>query len=82
VKPDLKLKAENPDILYTHRRKDGRDLYFIINCGENPVTIEPELGVPGPYDLYRPLTGAVEKRAGVTALKLDGYEGVFMVSAR
>lgn len=82
VKPDLKLKAENPDILYTHRRKDGRDLYFIINCGENAVTVEPELGVPGPYDLYRPLTGAVEKRAGVTALKLDGYEGVFMVSAR
>jgi len=80
VKPDLRLKAENPDILYTHRRKDGRDLYFVINCGETPVTIEPELSLSGPWEIFCPLTGDVEKRAGVTSLKLDGYEGVFIVS--
>ena len=79
VPPDLALEGANPDILYTHRRLEGRDLYFVINNAPTPATIRPTLREPGPYTLYRPSTGAVQEGADLAQLDLAGYEGVFVV---
>jgi len=81
IGPDLVLAQPNRDILYTHRLLDGRHVYLLINNGPQPVTIEPTLREAGPYNLYRPLTGEVSDIAAPLRLGLEGYEGVFVVTA-
>jgi hypothetical protein len=76
---DLALAEGNADILYTHRRLEGRDLYFIINNNPAATRIAPTLRVPGPYTLYRPLDGTVSEAGASLDLELAGYEGVFVV---
>jgi hypothetical protein len=78
--PDLALAEANPDILYTHRQLDGKELYFIINNTPAPVTLKPTLRVPGPYTLYRPLNGSVTPASTPLCIELTGYEGVFVVA--
>ncbi|MGD2174192.1 MAG: glycosyl hydrolase [Candidatus Brocadiaceae bacterium] len=77
---DLQLAEPNRRVFYTHRRRDGRDLYFIVNNAPEPVTLRPRLRVPGPYALYRPLTGDVEDVGTDPELALQGYEGAFLVT--
>lgn len=79
---DLVLGKPNPDILYTHRRLNGRNIYFIINNAPKKTTISPRFRVPGLFTLYRPLTGRVENVGIGSALELPGYEGVLLQSAR
>jgi hypothetical protein len=78
---DLQLDVPNPDILYTHRQLEGRDVYFVINNASTPQTLGVSLRVRGPYTLYRPLTGQITPAEQPLRLALDGYEGVFVVSA-
>jgi hypothetical protein len=80
--PDLVLDTPDPNILYTHRRLEDRDLCFIINNAPTPVTLRPALRVPGPYTLYRPLTGSTESAGMPLVLTLAEYEGVFVVADR
>ncbi|NLG49730.1 MAG: hypothetical protein GX552_06435 [Chloroflexi bacterium] len=79
VPGDLLLDQPQPDVLYTHRRLEGRDLYFVINNAPQPITIRPALRVPGPYTIYRPLTATIEPVGQELALSLEGYEGAFVV---
>ena len=76
------LDEPNPDILCTHRRLDGRDVYFMINNGPEQTTIRPGLRAPGPFTLYRPLTGDVVETADKPVLDLKEYEGVFLVGVQ
>ena len=78
--PDLALDEANGNILYTHRRLEGRDLYFVINNDPEPAIVSLNLRLPGPYTVYRPLTGAVSAPTDAASLELAGYEGVFLVS--
>ncbi len=80
VGADLELARPDSGVFYTHRRRDGRDIYFIVNSHAGPVTLRPKLRVPGLYALYRPLTGEVGEAESDAALKLQGYEGVFLVA--
>ena len=58
--PDaIKLRTPNPNVLVTHRILEGRHVYFLVNNHAEPVVLQPDLDVPGPYSLYRPLTGDV-----------------------
>jgi hypothetical protein len=77
---DLELSEPNDRVFYTHRRRNGRDLYFIVNNGAEAVTLRPALRVPGPYRVYRPLTGDIEPPASLAELPLAPYEGVFLVT--
>jgi len=76
---DLTLAQPNPDVLYTHRLLEGRHVYFIVNNTPEPVTLHPTLREPGPYTLYKPLTGEVVSVGGGLQLALEGFEGVFVV---
>jgi hypothetical protein len=78
--PDFALAEPNPNVLYTHRELDGKELYFIINNTAAPVTLRPTLGVPGPYTLYRPLDSSVTPASTPLCIELAGYEGVFVVA--
>lgn len=77
---DLELAEPNRRVFYTHRRREQRDLYFIVNNGAQPVTLRPRLRVAGPYTVYRPLTGAAEPFGQESELALNGYEGAFLVT--
>ncbi|MFO7958749.1 MAG: glycosyl hydrolase [Candidatus Brocadiia bacterium] len=79
---DLELSEPNRRIFYTHRRRDGRDLYFIVNNASEPVTLRPRLRVPGPYRLYRPLSGEIQEAGKEPELPLEPYEGAFLVTYR
>lgn len=76
---DLQLAKANESIVYTHRLLKGRDLYFLANCGPEPVTIDPIFRLAGPYELYRPLTGQIASTGNCGRVNLDAYEGVFVV---
>ena len=78
--PDFTLSEPNPDVLYTHRQMDGKELYFIVNNAPAPVTLRPTLGVSGAYTLYRPLDGSVTPANAPLCIELAGYEGVFVVA--
>ena len=77
---DFMLAAPDLDILHTHRHVDGRDVYFVINAGPTPKRICPHLRVPGPYVLYRPLTGTTGAAPANGKIHLEGFEGVFLVT--
>jgi hypothetical protein len=76
---DFSLAAPDPDVLYTHRQAEGRDLYFVINNAAAPKRICPRLRVPGPYVLYRPLSGNIGPLPPSNEIPLAEYEGVFIV---
>jgi hypothetical protein len=77
---DVKLANPNRRIFYTHRRRAGRDLYFIVNNSPEQVQLKPGVRAEGPYTLYRPLTGKTEKVGREPELTLRGYEGAFLVT--
>jgi hypothetical protein len=79
---DFVLGSPDPDILYTHRHVDGRHVYFVVNDAPEPRCIRPQLGVPGEFALYRPLTGVIEPPGPVGEIRLEGLEGVFLVGGR
>ncbi len=81
--PDaIKLRTPNPNVLVTHRFLEGRHVYFLANNNSAPVVLQPALDVPGPYSLYRPLTGEVTvlSMKADMVLELEAFEGVFLVS--
>ncbi|MCD6350849.1 MAG: hypothetical protein J7M26_01910 [Armatimonadetes bacterium] len=80
VDADMFLAEPSSDALYTHRVLEGRHLYFIINNSPDPTTLRPTLRVPGPYDVYCPLTGDLSAADEPLELDIGGYEGVFVVA--
>ena len=82
ITPDFSLAQPNPDVLYTHRLLEGRHVYFIINNAPEPVTLHPTLREPGPYTLYKPLTGEVVSAGERLQLELEGFGGIFVTCGR
>lgn len=95
VRPECRLSASDqafwllhpatlaePDsqVVYLHRRIDGRDVYFFGNNNPEPIEIRPAMRAAGPWKLYRPLTGEVTDAGDDPKLTLAGYEGVFVVN--
>jgi len=78
---DLALDRPDPDILYTHRRLEDREVYFIINNAPTQAEIRPSLRAGGPYRLYWPGTGVVEAAVLPLRLTLAGYGAVFITTA-
>ena len=83
---DLTLDTPDPDILYTHRRLDGREFYFIVNCSLEPRTVRPLLRTPGPFEIYDPETGGILRtndwsQSSPVELHLDGCGSLFLVAS-
>ncbi len=88
VPRDLSLAEPCPDLLYVHRLKDGHHVYFVANCGDQPVTRrvtvaligEPELWIPRSGERL-PLTAESDAAGTRFELSLRPFEGVFVVFA-
>lgn len=75
---DLTLAQSNPDVLYTHRLLEGRHVYFVINNTPESITLRPALREPGPYTVYKPLTGEVVSAGERLQLGLEGFDAIFV----
>ena len=75
---DLFLKKKNDLISYTHYKKNGEDLYFISNNRNDAVIVEPKLKAKGPWQIYRPLDGSINKIGKRLKIELAPYEGIFL----
>jgi hypothetical protein len=80
IDPDVTLAEPDSQVVYLHRRIDGRDVYFFVNNNPEPIEIRPAMRASGPWKLYRPLTGDVTDAGDDPKLSLSGYEGVFVVN--
>lgn len=86
VPHDVTVCGECPDLLYVHRIKNGRHVYFFTNCGDGAIAPRVTMAVRGQPELWHPRTGLIEPAtiedgpAGTTMdLPLAPYEGVLVV---
>jgi hypothetical protein len=80
LEPDVKVKAAGvgSPLRATHRRIGGREVYFLINDGDQPWAGQVRLSVDGPGEQCDPATGQITPlpQANAVALDLPGYGGV------
>ncbi len=88
IVPDMTLAPPNPDVIYLHRVKGGRDIYFIVNTSSAPVEMRASFRLIGKPELWSPETGMIygggggsRISGGRTELELliPGYKGMFVV---
>jgi hypothetical protein len=79
VTPDFALAVPDPRILCTHHILEGRHVYFVANISPDPAEIQPRLSIAGPYRLYRPLDGSQAPLNEPIRIRMEGYEGLFVV---
>jgi hypothetical protein len=75
---DFSLSQPDPHIYYLHRRKQGRDIYFVINMATEDRELEPAFRAKGQASVWDPRTGETrpftEKR-----LKIPSTSAMFVV---
>jgi hypothetical protein len=81
IPPDLALTTPNPDIFYTHRRLQGREVYFVVNNSSQPTSVRLSLRAPGPYQVFQPASGAILPAPDPLQVELGCFEGLFVVSS-
>ncbi|MDR1980548.1 MAG: glycoside hydrolase family 2 [Tannerellaceae bacterium] len=88
IPPDFQIVASNDPILYNHRTLDGKEIYFVSNQSEKPVSIRVQFRVKGLQpELWDAVTGAIrplpafEQNGETTTvpLELDAIGSAFIV---
>ncbi|MCS6859204.1 MAG: glycosyl hydrolase [Abditibacteriales bacterium] len=87
--PDFKTQNQRSPLRYTHHRRSGREVYFIINDSADEVEETVSFSARGAAEIWDPATGnissvkaaAVNGRTQMT-LRLKEYGGVFVVFSR
>ena len=78
LEPDVRIPPGAP-LRTTHRRIDGREVYFVINDSPGPWGGTITVAATGAGELWDPETGLVTALAGRdVALNLGAYEGVVL----
>ncbi len=84
---DVSLDEPCETLLYCHREKDGRHLYFLANCDDQPVRRTVTFRCQGQPELWHPTTGEMRpvdahvSSDGKTTIDLsfNSFEGYFVV---
>jgi hypothetical protein len=76
--PDVWLAEPDPKIYYLHRRKDGRDIYFVINMAEEGRKPEITFRAQGGARLWDPRTGEIKPLSG-REVRIERLSAVFVV---
>lgn len=76
--PDLEGAPTDAPLRVTHRRIDGREVYFVINDGPEPWEGRVRFAARGSGRLWDPAEGSVRELSDQTPapLRLPGYGGV------
>jgi hypothetical protein len=75
---DVRLAEPDPKIYYLHRRKDGRDIYFVINMAEEGRKPEITFRAQGGASLWDPRTGEIKPFSG-GEVRIERLSAVFVV---
>ena len=78
--PDVKVAERKSPLRVTHRRKDDREVYFVINDGPKPWQGHVSFAAAGGGEEWNPATGAKAGQIAVSAvdLKLEPYGAMFV----
>lgn len=78
---DFRLKEDNPNIWYQHKRNADRDIYFICNRGMEEQKICIEINADGKLLKMDPLTGKIDELdlARSVSLEVPPGRGLFIV---
>lgn len=76
--PDLVLDRPNPKFYYLHRRKDNREIYFLINMDEGPCEHEIMFRATGSASIWDPRTGEIKPFKG-REVRIEGLWAMFVV---
>jgi hypothetical protein len=86
IEPDVEVS--NPEVFCLHRRRDGQDLYFLVNTTFEPQTMRVRLPGDVPAELWDPTTGETRPAGASTNdgwtsfdLTLPAVGSVFVVTA-
>ena len=75
---DVRLAEPDPKIYYLHRRKDGRDIYFVINMAEEGRKPKITFRTQGRASLWDPRTGEIKPFSG-GEVRVERLSAVFVV---
>ncbi len=86
IEPDLAINEPCRELFYLHRKKDGRDIYFISNSLNEQINRKITINCVGTPKLYHPTTGEIlpivyETKGNKTIidLNLKAFEGILIV---
>lgn len=80
--PDFAADSAKSPLRYTHRRTEGKDLYFVINDSPQAVSEKATVCAEGPCEVWDPATGGRASWTSGSSLSLGPYGGTFIVSAK
>ncbi len=77
---DVTAKDAGAPIRATHRRIDGKEVFFVINDSNQPWSGDLTLAAAGPGEAIDPQTGQSRRLDGPdkVTVKLDPYSGVIL----
>lgn len=77
LEPDVTVEPAAAPIRLTHRRIDGRDVYFLVNDSSKETTAKVQFAATGSGTLWDPADGTSKALAGTTtSLQLGPYGAV------
>ena len=86
VQPDIEITPACPTVFGLHKRKEGSDVYFLLNFAPDPVEISVTLRASGATEIWDPIDGTVRtvdtaQENGCTRLDLtlEGSSGQLIV---
>jgi len=85
--PDIVIEPPTRLVFGLHRRRDGRDIYFLSNHAPEHIDLSVALRATGRPEIWDPATGTIEQATGVEqldegtrlALSLDAGSGKLIV---
>jgi hypothetical protein len=83
---DLRLQPPHPELRYTHHRRDGVDLYYLVNEGSEEIYGQLHIASAGHAEYWNPLSGqrtvaAASGSSRSVALRLGRRESVVLAVA-
>ena len=76
LEPDMKVAKAKSPLRVTHRRLDGREIYFIINDSAKPWTGQMDFAATGIGERWNPATGKMEETitSNIARISLEPYD--------
>ncbi|MGQ9607954.1 MAG: glycosyl hydrolase [bacterium] len=89
IEPDFSLNEPCSELLYLHRKKDDKDIYFVSNSRNESVNRKITLICTGTPKLYHPTTGEVSSisyemkdNKTIIDMNLKPFEGILIVFSK
>jgi len=88
-KVDLRLSRPDPNVQYIHKRKNGYDIYFLVNNEDAPKNLDVTFRCSGVPQIWNPRTGEITDMRSLPSsegtrlsVSLEKLSGVFIVFGR